>query len=151
MRFHPGAKALNVNSLTQIPVECDIQISNIKCMNWFLLAATILSFVTFMVHLIIGGREIAAPLLKSGLDPISKLTAYYCWHMATLMLLSMTGAFSYALFSPGNVALVVTMMIFSIGCTLLSFGLIIAYRVSPMQLPQWLFFILISIFAALSL
>lgn len=120
-------------------------------MNWFLLVATILSFVTFAVHLFVGGREIATPLLKSDLDQVPKLTAYYCWHMVTLMLLLMTGAFSYAFFFPGNVALVVTMMIFCVGCTLLNFGLIVAYRVSPMQLPQWVFFVLISIFAALSL
>ena len=89
-------------------------------MNWFLLIAAILSFVTFAVHLFVGGRE-------------------------------MTATFGYAFFFPGNDALVVTMMIFSIGCALLSFGLILVYRVSPIQLPQWIFFALISVFAFTSL
>ena len=120
-------------------------------MNWFLLIATILSFITFAVHLFLGGREIATPLLKSDLDQVPKLTAYYCWHMVTLMLLLMTVTFGYAFFFPGNAALVVTMMIFSIGCALLSFGLIAVYRVSPIQLPQWIFFVLISVFAFISL
>jgi hypothetical protein len=120
-------------------------------MNWFLLIAAILSFVTFAVHFFIGGREIATPLLKSDLDQVPKLTAYYCWHMVTLMLLLMTTTFGYACFFPGNAALVVIMIIFSVGCALLSFGLIAVYRVSLMQLPQWIFFVLISIFAFISL
>jgi hypothetical protein len=37
-------------------------------MNLFLLVATILSFVTFVVHLFVGGREIVTPLLKSDDD-----------------------------------------------------------------------------------
>ena len=49
-------------------------------MNWFLLIAAILSFVTFAVHLFVGGREIATPLLKSDLDQVPKLTAYTKLH-----------------------------------------------------------------------
>jgi hypothetical protein len=120
-------------------------------MNWFLLIAAILSFVTFAVHLFVGGREIATPLLKSDPDQVPKLTAYYCWHLVTLMLLLMTATFGYAFFFQGNAALVVTMMIFSVGCALLNFGLIVVYRVSPIQLPQWIFFVLISVFAFTSL
>ena len=46
--------------------------------------AAALSAAWFLVHLVMGGKQIARPLLaNTSLDPIVRDTQYLCWHLTT--------------------------------------------------------------------
>jgi hypothetical protein len=120
-------------------------------MNSWLLASALAALVTFLVHLIVGGREIAAPLMRaSGLARIPRLTTYYCWHMVSILLLAMAIALGWAAWH-ANPPLVLLLVLLAAAFAVLSLGLVVAFRVSPWHLPQWLFFVLIALLGAVGL
>lgn len=121
-------------------------------MKMLLIGAGALSLLTFLIHLIAGGKEIARPLLAAeGLARGPKLVAYYCWHMVSILLAVMAGSFLYAAVMPEAVALAVVMTVLA-GCfALLSLGLAVATRSRLRDLPQWAFFVAIAIPATLAL
>lgn len=120
-------------------------------MNLWLAAAAAVAFATFLIHTVIGGREIARPLLAArDLAHIPRLTAYYCWHMVTLLLLGMSAALAWAA-GHANTPLVVLMTALAVAFTGLSFALIAAYRVRPWYLPQWSLFAAIAVLAGMGL
>ena len=55
-------------------------------MNWILLTASVIAMATTLLHAIVGGKEIASPLLRSEIPEEVKLTMYACWHMVTAAL-----------------------------------------------------------------
>lgn len=55
-------------------------------MNWILLAASIIALATTLIHAFLGGKDIAAPLLRAEVPEAVKLTMYACWHMVTAAL-----------------------------------------------------------------
>lgn len=60
---------------------------------WFS-AAAIISAVTFYVHTFVGGPRVAGPLLADDqLPKASKWLSYFCWHIATVLLATMTLSF----------------------------------------------------------
>lgn len=121
-------------------------------MDPFLTAAAIASLITCAVHTFVGGAEIAKPLLRTeGLSRVPKLTAYYCWHMVTILLFAMGLAYGYAATVPGNTALVVAMTGLAASFAVLSLGLALATRTRLMHLPQWIFFVAIATLAVPSL
>ncbi|MGB7417230.1 MAG: hypothetical protein WA902_23750 [Thermosynechococcaceae cyanobacterium] len=121
-------------------------------MNGFLLAAAVVSLVTFLVHLFAGGREVVNPLLNaSDLLEVSKLTTYYCWHIVTFVLLTMACAYGYAAFVQLDSALVVVMTGIAAACTILSVGLIVARNLNPLEYPQWMLLGPIAILGTLGL
>ncbi|MDZ4760582.1 MAG: hypothetical protein SGJ21_05880 [Alphaproteobacteria bacterium] len=65
-------------------------------MNPWLAATAATRVQTAGIHLCLGGREIARPLLDSGIRPVPKHTNYFCWHMVTLTLIGFGGAFAGA-------------------------------------------------------
>ena len=57
--------------------------------SWFI-GATLLSFATCAIHVVAGGRFVAQPLLQANdLARIAKFTNYYCWHLVTIVLLTL--------------------------------------------------------------
>jgi uncharacterized membrane protein len=121
-------------------------------MNGFLLAAAIVSLITFLAHLFWGGYEIVNPLLKApDLQEVPKLTTYYCWHIATLVLLVMTCAYAYVSLVQPDFPLTVTITSIAAACALLSIALIVMRQLKPLDYPQWLFFIPITLFGVLGL
>ncbi|QYO63117.1 hypothetical protein [Leptolyngbya sp. 7M] len=121
-------------------------------MNGFLLAAAVVSLLTFLVHLFWGGYDIINPLLKaSDLQDMPKLTAYYGWHIVTLVLLAMTCAYAYVAFVQPDVPLTVMLTSIAAACTLLSVVLIVTRQLQPLDYPQWAFFLPIALFGALGL
>lgn len=62
-------------------------------MNRFLLMAAWLAAFTAAVHIVVGGDDVAAPLLASSLAGEPKLTLYAVWHMASLVLVMSAAAF----------------------------------------------------------
>lgn len=120
-------------------------------MNSWLVAAAVAAFLTFLIHTLVGGREIAAPLLAArGLAHIPRLTAYYCWHMVTILLLAMALTLAWAAWQ-ANPPLVVLMSLLAFAFAALSLFLVLRFRVRPWYLPQWSLFLVIGAFAALGL
>lgn len=120
-------------------------------MNPWLVAAASAAFVTFLIHTVVGGREIARPLLAArDLARIPRLTAYYCWHMVTLLLLAMALALAWAA-GQANTALVVLVTLLAFGFAALSLFLVLRYRVRPWLLPQWSLFLVIGVLGSLGL
>jgi hypothetical protein len=120
-------------------------------MNLWLAAAAAVAFATFLIHTVIGGREIARPLLAArDLSRIPRLTAYYCWHMVTILLFGMSAALGWAALH-ANTPLVVLITALALGFTALSLALVVTYRVRPWYLPQWSLFAVIAVLAGLGL
>lgn len=120
-------------------------------MNPWLVAAALAAFATFLIHTFVGGREIARPLLAArDLARVPRLTAYYCWHMVTILLLAMALALAWAARHP-NPPLVALVLLLAVAFTALSLGLVVAYRVNPWHLPQWSLFLLVAVLSAIGL
>ncbi|MBA3324338.1 MAG: hypothetical protein H0T41_03370 [Rhodobacteraceae bacterium] len=109
-------------------------------MSVFLLPA-ILAAVIAAIHSIAGGHEIARPLLRlEALSPTVTLTHYYCWHMATITLSGLSGAYVYAaLASDGRVLAVFATLVSGLFC-LWGLALLLWKRQRHRNLPQWILF-----------
>lgn len=120
-------------------------------MNLWLVAAAVAAFATFLIHTVIGGREIARPLLAArDIGRIPQLTVYFCWHMVTIVLFAMSLALAWAAWR-ANTPLVVLMTALAFAFTALSLGLVVACRVRPWYLPQWSLFAVIAGLAGMGL
>jgi hypothetical protein len=75
-------------------------------MNPFLLAAALLALAVCLTHLILGGREIARPLLDApDFRNLPRYTLYYCWHLVTITFVGLALAFLFAAQPGGSRAL----------------------------------------------
>jgi len=63
--------------------------------NW-LYAASVLSAITALLHIVGGGKTTAQPLLESSLNDRAKYTNYYCWHIVTIVIIAMAVCFFLA-------------------------------------------------------
>jgi hypothetical protein len=121
-------------------------------MNWFLFAAAVVSFITFLAHLFWGGREVVKPLLDaSGIQEMPKLTMYYCWHIVTIALFVMMCVYVYLSLFQSDLPLTIVITSIAAACALLSIGLIIIRRLKPLDYPQWVFFAPITLLGVLGL
>jgi hypothetical protein len=121
-------------------------------MNWFLFAAAVVSLITFFVHTFVGGYQVAKPLLNTpNIQEQVKLTTYYCWHISTILLLVMTGAYAYVAAFQFDIPLTVAVTSIAGACGLLSIGLIVVLKLKSLDYPQWMFFIPITLLAVLGL
>lgn len=113
--------------------------------SWFAAAAGLSAF-TFGVHVIMGGREIARPLLAAReFDHVVRYTHYYCWHLVTIAIAAMAAAFGYAAWvdAAGTLALFVSVVALSFAVW--SFAMIAIFRLSPFQFGQWVLFLPIAL------
>lgn len=55
-------------------------------MNGYLLTAALLAAFTTIIHVFVGGDDVAAPLLASTMDGTLKSTLYVVWHMVSVVL-----------------------------------------------------------------
>jgi hypothetical protein len=115
-------------------------------MSAFWLAAAVVSAATCGVHAFLGGRVVAGPLLAaSDLRTVPKVTAYYCWHMVTIVLAAMALGFGWAATNPRGATLVWFLAGLAAAFALLNLGLAFAWRLHPLRrLPQWMFFVVIA-------
>lgn len=115
-------------------------------MNAWLALAAVLAAATTLIHFVLGGREVAAPLLATErLHSVPKFTMYYCWHLVTIVLAALALAFGLvatgrgsrdlALFATGGAALF----------CLWSLGMIGLFRLRIAYFPQWALFAAISV------
>ena len=121
-------------------------------MNWFLFAAAVVSLITFLAHLFWGGYEVVKPLLDaSGIQEINKLTLYYCWHTVTLLLFGMMCAYAYLSLFQFDIPLTIVITSIAAACALLNIALIVMRRLKPLDYPQWVFFVPITLLGVLGL
>jgi hypothetical protein len=114
-------------------------------MNWFFLAAAILSTAIGVLHVIAGGRVAARPLLEaSGLRTTAKFTSYYCWHLVTIAIAALAVAFAVAAASEASrdVAMLATAVSGLFAAW--SLVMIATFRLSLWGFPQWLLFLSVA-------
>lgn len=113
-------------------------------MNAWMITAAVLSAFTAAVHFFAGGCEIARPLLASReLRAVPKFTNYYCWHMVTIILVVMSGAFTYsAMIGARDMAVLATLL--ALLFAVWSLAMIAWKRLNPMRFPQWALFLPIA-------
>ena len=92
-----------------------------------------------LVHVIVGGRLIAGPLLASDLETLPKMTLYLCWHGITIVLAGMAGLFADGLIRGRRESVMLggglAGAFFALG-----WGYILGFGLSPLDLPQWIAF-----------
>ena len=115
---------------------------------WFLLAGCT-SALTMLVHCILGGREIARPLLvATDIHAVAKYTNYYCWHLVSLTLAAMAGCFLWAAFHPDGIELAVLAGLLAVAFCVWNLGLIVWKGQRFDHMPQWAMFLSVSALAA---
>lgn len=122
-------------------------------MNKLLFAAAILSAVTAGIHFWAGGHDVVDPLLAArDLTEAAKFTAYYCWHMVSVLLVAMSIGFGYAALSAGGGrALAIALVALCAAFVLLSLWVGFVSGLGPWQLPQWVLFLPIGLLGCLGL
>ncbi len=97
--------------------------------------------MTCLVHLIMGGREIAARLLAADLHVVVKHTMYFCWHIVTIAIAGLAIGFAVAATGRSNQDLAWFMAIGSGLFCILNIALIIKFGLNWRHHPQWLLFL----------
>ncbi|WP_421724353.1 hypothetical protein [Bauldia sp.] len=63
-------------------------------MDYWFVAAGVVSGLIAAIHLVPGGRTVARPLLNAqDIAPVAKYVNYYCWHNVSFVLILMAGLF----------------------------------------------------------
>ncbi len=107
-----------------------------------LFAAAALSTLWALVHLFIGGPEVAGPLRKArDLPEVARDTAYFCWHLVSVTLVLMAGLFlAAALGTRGAEGLAMAGTALAAGFAALGLALPHLIGTDYRRLPQgWLF------------
>ena len=121
-------------------------------MNLFLFAAAVVSLMTFLAHLFLGGREVAKPLLNTlEIQEVVRLTTYYCWHIVTILLFVMTCVYAYVAMIQFDIPLTVAITSIAGACAVLNIGLIVMRKLNPLDYPQWVFFVPIGLLGVFGL
>lgn len=107
--------------------------------------AAIMSLLTWIVHVFVGGAEIVRPLLASNqLNQSVRFTLYYCWHLVTIAIMGMVIAYILLAVRRGGVALAWYATITAIAFAGWSVLMIILNNLSPLIHGQWIAFLLIA-------
>lgn len=121
---------------------------------WFVLAG-FSAFAVCLTHILLGGKEVARPLLDSpALRPIPKYTNYYCWHIVTIVIAALGGMFIYAAWVPSAFELAWVATLLALSFSLWNIGLYMGKRPefrSWVELPQWLLFMPVWVFGFIGL
>ena len=111
---------------------------------WFALAAA-LAFIVCVMHVIMGGREAARPLLAaSELDQVAKFTNYYCWHLVTIAIAAVGAAFFIAARDPDAYVLGVFAVAMAASFAAWSLIMIVRFRLPPLPFGQWILFLAVA-------
>ncbi len=103
----------------------------------FLWLAAAAGVMTFGVHTFIGGVYVARPLLTDRTLPkASKWLNYYCWHVATISLVVMSGCFAYAAVHPDSLELAYLATGLSLAFSVLSASVALRGRIHPLRFPS---------------
>ncbi|MEX0644470.1 MAG: hypothetical protein WD076_04125 [Parvularculaceae bacterium] len=108
--------------------------------NLCLYSALGLAIAMTGVHVFVGGRLIAAPLLESSLAGLPLRTLYLVWHGLTIVLAGMALLAADALFWRKRPDAAYLLSGLAGAFALLGFATIARFGVSPLDLPQWILF-----------
>ncbi len=103
-------------------------------------AAGALAAIWLIVHLFLGGRQIAGPFMNAtALDPIIRHMQYLCWHFTSVAIACMAAFFAWTVLS-GDPALATAGTVLASGFFLVGVGLVVLMKENHFTLPQgWLF------------
>ncbi|WP_262695935.1 hypothetical protein [Kordiimonas aquimaris] len=121
-------------------------------MNIFLMSAAAICTATTFIHCYLGGKTIAAPLLRANdINDVAKYTNYYCWHLVSATLAMMSAAFLWAAVNPSAFEAAIIAEILAIIFLVWNIGLIIWKGQSFTGMPQWILFGVISVTGGIGL
>lgn len=103
----------------------------------FLWSAAAACALAFAVHTFVGGRVVARPLLADrSLPKPAKWLAYYCWHIATVLVAAMAAAYGWAAWSgqARDMTIAVTVVAAALGA--LSAGVALRAGINPLRFPS---------------
>ena len=113
-------------------------------MSVFLLPAAVAAGIA-AIHFVAGGREVARPLLRQvSLSPVVTLTHYYCWHLVTITLVGMAGAFGYASLATDGRVLAVFATVAAGLFAVWGLVLVIWKAQRHRDMPQWILFAVLT-------
>lgn len=118
-----------------------------------ILAAAIVSAITFFVHTFIGGKFVARPLLDdTHLPKASKWLNYYCWHVTTVTIIFLTVAFVGLHVSVPLTERTVLIFLAAFTSSLSALSALVALKggINPLRFPSTSLFALIAICAWLA-
>jgi len=102
-----------------------------------LLAASVLMAAAFFVHVFVGGKYVARPLLaERRLSPPAKWLSYYCWHLVSLMLVFFAAFLAYGSLNRPNVIILGGLTVFFAACCLLSVHAANKGGIAPLRFPS---------------
>jgi len=114
----------------------------------FLIPAAVAALIA-AVHFFAGGREVARPLLRQNtLPPVVTLTHYYCWHLVTITLVGLAGAFGYASLAPDGRVLAVFATVAAGLFALWGLALLLWQAQRHRDMPQWMLFAVLAVSGA---
>ncbi len=123
-------------------------------MNRLMIISTILAFLSFFVHTIVGTHEIYNPLFSSTIDEVSLHILYTCWHIVTVTLLILSFGLLWCLKNKGDesgktLAIFISILWISFGCVFIIIALSMSGISGLLALPQWILLIPVGIFGIL--
>ena len=99
-------------------------------------SAAALAVLTFAVHTFVGGVFVARPLLAdTGLPKASKWLNYYCWHIATVTILAIAGAFAWSA-ARGSAELAAFATLLTASVAGLSGAVALKAGINPLRFPS---------------
>ncbi len=114
-------------------------------------AAGAISGVWLLVHLFLGGREVARPLLASvELDPMVRDVQYLCWHFTSVGIAGIALFYVLAAMSE-TVSYAVAGTVLAAGFTVTGVGLVIKQKAAHLKVPQGCLFLPVALFGVLGL
>jgi energy-converting hydrogenase Eha subunit A len=121
-------------------------------MNWLILTSALIAAGTTLIHAFLGGRDVAAPLLRSEVSEEIRLTMYACWHMVTAAL----GLTAVALLLLGTATIQASVLALFLGILWVLFALVflfvtlvVARPRGLFRFPQWTLLLSVGVFALL--
>lgn len=121
-------------------------------MNIWLALAAALAAATTLIHFVLGGRHVAAPLLATErLHAVPKFTMYYCWHLVTIVLAALALAFGLAASGHASRDLALFATVGAALFCLWSLGMIGLFHLRIAHFPQWALFAAITLSGTIGL
>ncbi|MEL6683167.1 MAG: hypothetical protein AAFQ09_11055 [Pseudomonadota bacterium] len=117
---------------------------------FFLLAGAV-ALVWLSVHLFLGGKQIASPILKApDLDPIVRDTQYLCWHFTSVAIAAMA-VLNLCAVIVAERAYAAAAFGLATGFFIVGVGLVVQLRGRHSDLPQGWLFLPVAMLGALGL
>jgi len=120
-------------------------------MNSWLFTAGLAAFFTFSVHVFVGGRLVARPLLEGDYPKRVKTILYGCWHLASLTLAGQAGVLFWAAYDPSVYLLAWAAAVLFAAFFLMTLWIIPSMKASFLRTPHWLMFMVSAGFAFMGL